>query len=886
MELLERDTSLAELLRAQAESGRSGGLVALVSGEAGIGKTSLVAALVAHLTDARGARVLRGGCDALATPRPLGPLFDMALQAPGAFRGLLDGGDRERLIAAFIRELGRPGGAAAGAPATVVIVEDVHWADDATLDLLKVAGRRIRGTGALLVLTYRDDEIAPEHPLRALLAELPRDAVRRIPLGPLSAEAVERLSSRAGREAAELYAITGGNPFFVTEVLASDERGKVPASVRDAVLARGRRLSAGARRLLDAVAAIPGRAEHALLDAVLGTTSEHVAEALASGVLVADGETVAFRHELARRAWEDAVEPGRARVLHQALVAALEADPDARGRRARLVHHAERAGDGERVVRYAPEAAREAAALGAHRAAAAHFAIVLRHGERLSHDVRVAMLDGLAYECYLTSDSARAIAALTELLALHRAAGDAVREGDALRWLSRLHWLDGRAAEARAFARQAVAVLEPHGERRELAMAYSNLAQLHMLASENREARRWADRARTIAERTGDVDTLVHALNNVGAAEPFDTGRASLERSLTLALEHRLEEHAARAYTNLGCCAVRERRFALAERYLDEGIAFTRERDLDSWTLYMLGWRAQLRLDRGDWSAAAADAEPVVSRSGVPAALKLPALLALATLRIRRGDPAAEPLLDEADALARVADEPQRVGPVALARAEAAWLRGQVAIAAETLRAAWAFFPRWAGQSPPDDPVLTWLVGELAVWLQRVGAGVAVPAMPLPEPIALELAGRGGAAAEIWDRMGCPYARALALLSAADAASLREALAIFTRLGAAPAAAITRRALGAAGERGVPRGPRAATRAHPAGLTRRQADVLALLMDGLSNAEIAGRLAIAPKTVDHHVSAVLEKLGARSRTEAAVRAREAGFAANLGSPDR
>ena len=665
---LERDSFLQELEHAHDGAAAGQGCAVLVSGEAGIGKTTLLERFVARVEAAdRRARILWGACDALFTPRPLGPLLDMARQAPGALRELARGGaDRERLFAGVLDELAR------AAPRTIAIFEDVHWADEATLDLLKFLVRRISRTHGLLVLTFRDDEVDAAHPLRRLLGDLPARSARRLALPPLSGAAVAHMAKASGRRPGDLHGVTGGNPFYVTEVLATEGDG-IPASVRDAVLARAARLSPAARGLLDVVSVVPGRTERAILDRALVAPADAMHEGIRAGILHATREAVAFRHELARRAWEDSLEPAHAAELHARVLRALEEDGTAT--LARLVHHADRAGVAATVLRLAPAAAREAAALGAHREAAAHYSRALRHAQRASLADRAALLDAWSYEVHLSGRIADAVRARDEALHLWRQVGDRRREGDALRHLSRLAWFEGRRDAAAACADDAIRVLEPLGPSHELAMAYSTRTLLHILEEERELASGLGDRAVAMAEALGDPEALVHALTNAACLDPGGA-RGQQVRAVRLAQQHGLHEHAMRAFTWLISDAVVEQDYGLAEEFVGEAVEYAEARDMDGFAFYLRGWRARMRVEQGRLGEAEADAAEVLRHADVPTVVRLPSIAALATVHTRRGDADATALLDEALALALTTGELQRIAPVATARAEAAWLRG------------------------------------------------------------------------------------------------------------------------------------------------------------------------------------------------------------------
>jgi DNA-binding CsgD family transcriptional regulator/tetratricopeptide (TPR) repeat protein len=724
--------------------------------------------------------------------------------------------------------------------------------------------------GVLLVISYRADEVGPKHPLQSVIGDLPAACLHRLQLAPLSAAAVGALAMAAGRLAPCLHDVTGGNPFFVTEALAAPEN-QVPATVRDAVIARMARLSEPARAIVDLAAVIPGKTEKWLLEKLTDSSGALLQECLAVGMVVLADGAIAFRHELARRAVEENLPLPRRQDLHAAVLATLLAAPGGETAPTRLVHHADQAGDSTAVLLFAPLAAERAATLGAHREAAAHYASALRHGDSLPPAGRAALLDRLSYEDYLTDSVEEAIEAREASLQLWRNLGDRLKEGDNLRWLSRLSWFNGQRAAAERHAIDAIEILESLPPGRELAMAYSNRSQLHMLADEAEQALDWGGKAIALATELGDSETLIHALNNVGTARAFklDLAGSDLERSLMLALGGGFQEHAARAYTNLSSTAIRLRNFASASRHLSEGIAYCEAHDLGSWIRYMIAFRAQAFLAQGDWSAAAADAEAVMRHPCVAPISQIPAMTVLALVRLRRGEPEVARLLDEAWDLAQATGEMQRIGPVMAARAEAAWLAGEQQTVLPDLRASHAL------ACQQGDP---WILGELTSWLARADPAVAKtrPAR-IPEPYAHQLAGDWHAAAASWAKIGCPYEQAMALAEADDEPSLRLALSLCDQLEANPLAAILRRKLRASGIRGVARGVQERNRQNPLNLTGRELTVLGLLVEGCRNADIARRLFISEKTVDHHVSAILGKLDVRSRGEAAAAALRLGI---------
>ena len=344
MPLLERELQLGALHEYAADAREGDGRLVLVAGEAGIGKSSLVEAFVDGLDETR---VAWCSCDGAFTPSALGPLQDVADQWGGAVRvACADGVPRDTRFAALLSMLREHGERGEQGGLSVLVVEDLHFADEATLDLLGYLARRLRGVRALVVATYRDDGLAENRALRETIGEASTQRwTRRISLPPLTQQAVDELSRGTDRAPAAVHALTGGNPFFVTEVLSAT-RDELPMSARDAVLARAARLSAAGRDVLDAAALVGERVEPDLLAAVTDADVGVLDEPVAAGLLVADGSGLRFRHEIARRAVEQEVGPHTAAEVHRRILAELlrsGADDDAR-----LAHHAEGALDGPR----------------------------------------------------------------------------------------------------------------------------------------------------------------------------------------------------------------------------------------------------------------------------------------------------------------------------------------------------------------------------------------------------------------------------------------------------------------------------------------------------------------------------------------------------------
>jgi DNA-binding CsgD family transcriptional regulator len=864
MTLLERDELLAQLQAHWRAAGTEAGRLVVVEGEAGIGKTTLMRAFAQSL--GKGVPVRWGACDALSRPRPLGPLHDMLDGVSSAEQD----GDRHALFVKFLELL--------AARSTLAVLEDLHWADEATLDLLRYIGRRMTRTHSLLLVSLRSDELTAQHPLRGVLGDLATLGVARLVPRPLSPAAVQVLAAaHAGTAALDLDALhrtTGGNPFFVTEVLAAHAGGAtardIPASVSDAVLARAARLGPSARALLDAAAVAGPRIEPWLMRDLAGAEAAAIDECLGTGVLSAEASALAFRHELARQVILQSMAPARALGLHRLVLQALQArTPGASP--ARLAHHAEGAGDAEAALRWALAAAREAAAAGAHRQAAEQYALALRHAPAAD---RAALLDVFAVECRICGRLQDALDAQRDAARAWRALGNRGCEAVSFARFALWSLAAGRRDEGEAAIREALALIAaPDADAAAVIVVKQHAAAMFMMDHNTEPTLALAGEVLRAAQQRADERMVVQAHTIIGTVlivtERCEEGIDHLQRALAGAEARRDDMQVAQTLLNLGSGCTLIYRLELAEHWLSRGIRFCAERDIDMSRLYQLASLATVRLHQGRWDEASAALHEVLSDQRTAAVARIIALATLGRLRARRGDPGVWEALDEARTLAIGTGALQRLATTYAARAEAAWLEGRTDDAAREAEAA---LPLALAHGSAT------FAAELLRWTRRGGADdVAVPAFCAAHPFGLEAAGQWRRAAQVWTQLDCPYEAACARAESGDVAMQREALRLFESLGAQPMIERTRHRLRRAGVRGLPRGPRVSTRQHPAGLTSKELAVLALLASGLRNKEIAERVNRSIRTVDHHVQAIFAKLDVTTRTEAVSAAHRIGI---------
>ena len=858
MKLLERENCF-EIINGHYQSVLNGtGHTLFITGEAGIGKTSLIKEFISQVQDT--AFILKGNCDSLFSPRPLGPLCDISYRLTSNLQlQLRSDTDRSTLFSSFLTELKDR------SDPVILIFEDIHWADEATLDLIKYLARRIDQTRCLFILSYRDEEISTDHPVRTIHGEIPARLFTKLKINRLSLAAVRELSENSKLDPEHVYKLTEGNPFYVSEILASYSPG-IPDNIKDSILVVFNKQTGIVRMLWEFISVLPGRIETKFLEMVYPDFFTALDASIRSGILRMEADHLHFKHELYRVTIEEALTPPRRIQMNEKILKVLLENYDEKTDLAILVHHAINAQDREVVAKFSPMAARQAEQRGAHREATRLYGIALEFSGSKGEDL-ADLYEHHAYECYLINKTKNAIESQTQALKIWEDLGNRIKIGSSMRLLSRFYWFEGKKEEAEKFGLEAIRKLENGFPLQERARAYSNYSQLKMLCNDKEGALEYGQKAIDLAQKINDEEILCHALNNVGAAIYQINGNNSeqLQKSLEIALRNCFHEHAARAYSNLASISIEHRKYEMAHKTLNDGIAYSSQTDVDIATYYMLSLRARYHFERCEWKEAAEIAQNIIDSSDHPSIVRIGALTVMGRLSIRKGDFKGVEFLDEAKDLALSTQELQRIIPVAVGLLEYGWLTKDSNVYSDILEEALRLLGEFS----------MGLFCEVYYWMDKNGIAID-PKIKISEPYRTAISGKWDTAAEKWRKLGCRYEYALSLFEGTEEAR-NEALRLLDQLGAYGTLEFLKSTLRAKGIKNIPRGPRVSTKNNPANLTSRQVAVLKLLKEGLQNTEIADKLFISAKTVDHHISAILSKLNVHSRTKAVVEAEKLGI---------
>ncbi|WP_459714244.1 ATP-binding protein [Actinophytocola sp. KF-1] len=924
-ELIGRRDELAVLTAALADAEAGSGRLVLVEGDAGVGKTRLVQEFADRAAQ-QGATVLSGGCLQLEADIPYAP-FEEALSAlpdrPALFG---DGADRAagfRRVADTIAAAGRP---------VVLVLEDLHWADASTRDLFVFLQRALRHAPVLQIGTHRTGEVGGDHPVAGMVAELGRlphtERLRLPPLDPAETTALARglLGVEPGGEMVKvLLTRAEGNPFFTEELIAAwPARGEVPQTVREVVITRLARLTEGARQLSRLASVIGRTVSHDLL-AELAALSEvdiggSVRDLIHHGQLVTAGDDgYAFRHALIREAIYADLLPGERRAAHARVARLLAARPTPV---AELAHHWDAAGEVDEALVASVRAAESAAAAFAPAEAHAHYERALRRWREASAPEALTgldldtLLERTAATASISSRNARAVELTRERLLLLDAEREPERVALVYAELAHRAWASANWPLARSANQRALELVPAGSPQRVTIMAHR--AGLAMLSSRHREALRYAREVMQVAQEAGDTTAyarglMVLGISTIGTGH-VDDGLACLRRHLDLAHQERVPRMMGVNYANHSEALVWVDRPEEALALSREGIARAGEFGFDFYLLLIVGNQVRALAELSRWDEAL-DTTADPTDQGADPFTRLPVDQTRADLYLKRGDvAAAAELLAPAAATLAGQDDVQFGTELAALQAlmalqEGRWTDARAAVR-EGLRVALsadnqhraarltAIGVRVEADAGLDDG-LARADEILAAGEAHLAALTADGVVPLPRTersLALARAERTRLATPdpaAWaavvaiaahDRYLLGYARfreAEALLSARGsrqqaATALAEAAAVATSLGAAPLAEEVR-ALAERARLTLSSAPPSPAADDPHGLTAREAEVLALVGRGRTNAEIAEQLFISTKTASVHVSNILRKLGLKSRIQAAAVAQRRGL---------
>lgn len=860
MTLIERDVFLIALQKHfnNVEGGK--GHCILLSGEAGIGKSALIKAFCKEQSN--NCCIFQGSCDDLFTPRTLAPLYDVLWQV-NKQRWPVPPSHEERsvLFASFFQELSTK------KQHFLIVFEDIHWADEGTLDFIKFFIRRIDQLPCLFILSYRDNEIYTNHLLRNVLGKLPSDSFTKLILTPLSKPAVIEMAKLKDFNGEEVYSITGGNPFYVNEILASYSPG-VPDNIKDSILSVYERQKESTKNAWQLWSVMPEGLE---VDRVARIKLKwDINHCFAIGVLIVQKDKVVFKHELYRRTIEESLTPFKRMEMNKMVLEFFLKVFEEKGEIERLLHYAKNANEKKLVVKYAPMAAKKATAIGAHKEASKLWHTVIEYAEDSDKFQLAAYYEAYARACYFSNQMSEAIKYSEKVLKIWKEVANLEKIGYNLCFLSHVCWFDGHGKYAEDYAIEALELYNDQPPSSLKAMSYSNMSRIKMLSDKPEACIYWGEKAIEMGKELQNERILSHALNNMGTVQMLfpqseKKGEAMLNQSLEIALKNSYQEHAARAYSNLLSSAIRIKNYSLANRALEEGIRYCEEWNLHFRIAYLLALKARLNLDKGNWDEALNIADNLLKNEHQPDLIKMCVLIISSKIRMRKGEDALMNLL-EAKTLAFETKEPQRIISAIIALAEYEWLTSKTIIAKEDLNKIIQYFNHTTIYSEKN---------EFLFWMKKAGRQFVLQ-NKTTESYDFNFNIKASNGTAFSENAICPYEQALHMFTGNEK-DKRKALLIIQNLGATAVYEKLKQEMKNSGIKNIPRGIRASTRSNAAFLTCREMDILHLLKEELHNKEIANKLYISAKTVDHHVSSIMFKLEVNSRSKAVTMALQIGI---------